>query len=109
MEHKIPKILSLFESILVYVGEQNGIDMSSFSLSRVKRYFETGVRRALGEALVEYGFPLGAVRRLEDKFNFSTMNTTTAKVYCRLHLKEIDQQLDVYERKLFRKAMRTIT
>lgn len=109
VEHKIPKILSLFESILVYVGERNGVDMSTFSLSRVKRYYETGVRSALGEALIEYGFPLGAVRRLEEKFSLSTMNTTTAKVYCRLHLKEIDQQLDVYERKLFRKAMRTIT
>lgn len=109
VEHKIPKILSLFESILVYVGERNGMDLSTFSLSRVKRYYETGVRSALGEALIEYGFPLGAVRRLEEKFSFSTMNTTTAKVYCRLHLKEIDQQLDVYERKLFRKAMRTIT
>ncbi len=108
VEHKIPKILSLFESILVYVGERRGMDMSTFSLSRVKRYYETGVRSALGEALIEYGFPLGAVRRLEDKFSFATMNTTAAKVYCRHHLNEIDQQLDTYEKKLFRKAMRTI-
>lgn len=109
IEHKIPKILSLFESILVFVGERNGMDMSTFSLSRVKRYYETGVRSALGEALTEYGFPLGAIRRLEEKFNFETMNTSRAKAYCRYHLKEIDQLLDPYEEKLFRKAMRTIT
>lgn len=108
IEHKIPKILSLFESILVYVGERNGIDMSAFSLSRVKRYYETGVRSPLGEALIEYGFPLGAVRRLEEKFNFAGMSTTTAKMYCRTHIKYIDNELDSYEKKLFRKAMRTI-
>ena len=109
VEHKIPKILSLFESILTYVGERNGMDMSTFSLSKVKRYYETGVRSALGEALVEYGFPLGTVRRLEERFRFVTMNTAEAKDYCRSHLKEIYQLLDGYERKLFVKAMRSIT
>ena len=92
----------------MYVGERNGIDMSAFSLSRVKRYYETGVRSPLGEALIEYGFPLGAVRRLEEKFNFAGMSTTTAKMYCRTHIKYIDNELDSYEKKLFRKAMRTI-
>ena len=38
LEHKIPKILSLFESIVVFVAKQEGIGVETFSLSRVRRY-----------------------------------------------------------------------
>lgn len=108
VEHKIPKILSLFESILTYVGEQNGVDMTTFSLSKVKRYYETGVRSPVGEALIEYGFPLGAIRRIETRFKLTSMTPGEARVFFREHLREVDLLLDGYERKLFRKAMRTI-
>lgn len=108
VEHKIPKILSLFESILIYVGERNGVDMTNFSLSRVKRYYETGVRSPIGEALVEYGFPLDAIRRLENQFRLTSMTPGEARAFFREHLREVDLLLDPYERKLFRKAMLTI-
>lgn len=108
VEHKIPKILSLFESILIYVGERNGADMTNFSLSRVKRYYETGVRSPIGEALVEYGFPLDAIRRLENQFRLTCMTPGEARAFFREHLHEVDLLLDTYERKLFRKAMLTI-
>lgn len=108
VEHKIPKILSLFESILTYVGERNGVDMTNFSLSKVKRYYETGVRSPIGEALIEYGFPLGAIRRIEIRFKLTAMTPGEARVFFREHLREVDSLLDGYERKLFRKVMRTI-
>ena len=79
-----------------------------FSLSRVRRYYETGVKSLLGEALIEYGFPTDAIRRIEEKHGkIKSMTATDAKDYCRIHFREIESLLDAYERSLFIKAMRT--
>lgn len=108
LEHKIPKILSLFESIMIFVAQTKNIDVDTFSLSRVRRYYETGVKSLLGEALIEYGFPTDAIRRIEEKHGrIKSMTVTEAKAYCRVHFREIQLLLDTYERSLFVKAMRT--
>ena len=108
LEHKIPKILSLFESIIVFVANEKGINADTFSLSRVRRYYETGVKSLLGEALIEYGFPTDAIRRIEEKHErIKSMTVTEAKNYCRTHFREIQLLLDSYERNLFVRAMRT--
>lgn len=108
LEHKIPKILSLFESIVVFVAKQEGIGVETFSLSRVRRYYETGVKSLLGEALIEYGFPTDAIRRIEENHKkIKSMTVSEAKEYCRLHFREVQLLLDTYERGLFIKAMRT--
>lgn len=108
LEHKIPKILSLFESIVVFVAKQEGIGVETFSLSRVRRYYETGVKSLLGEALIEYGFPTDAIRRIEEHHKkIKSMTVSEAKEYCRLHFREVQLLLDTYERSLFIKAMRT--
>lgn len=105
---KIPKILSLFESIVVFVAKQEGIGVETFSLSRVRRYYETGVKSLLGEALIEYGFPTDAIRRIEENHKkIKSMTVSEAKEYCRLHFREVQLLLDTYERGLFIKAMRT--
>lgn len=108
LEHKIPKILSLFESVIVFVANEKGINTETFSLSRVRRYYETGVKSLLGESLIEYGFPTDAIRRIEEKHeSIKNMTITEAKDYCRAHFREIQSLLDAYERSLFIKAMRT--
>ena len=108
LEHKIPKILSLFESIIAFVAQEKGINTATFSLSHVRRYYETGVKSSLGEALVEYGFPIDAIRRIEEKHSrLSTMTVAEAKNYCRTHFQGIQTLLDNYEKNLFIKAMRT--
>ena len=108
LEHKIPKILSLFESIIVFVAQEMGMNTANFSLSRVRRYYETGVKSLLGEALVEYGFPIDAIRRIEEKHNrVSTMTVKEAKNYCRDHFFEVGTLLDEYEKNLFIRAMKT--
>lgn len=108
LEHKIPKILSLFESIVVFVAKQEGIGVETFSLSRVRRYYETGVKSLLGEALIEYGFPTDAIRRIEEAHSkIKSMPVMDAKDYCRHHFREIQSLLDTYEWELFIKAMRT--
>lgn len=109
LEHKIPKMLSLFESIIVFVAQSRGINMDGFSLSRVRRYYETGVKTPLGEALMEYGFPVDAIRNLEDKFDqLRNLDLTESKTFCRQHYKEIISVFDSYEIDLFIRAMNSI-
>ena len=95
-------------SIVVFVAKQEGIGVETFSLSRVRRYYETGVKSLLGEALIEYGFPTDAIRRIEENHKkIKSMTVSEAKEYCRLHFREVQLLLDTYERSLFIKAMRT--
>ena len=109
LEHSIPKIISLFESILTYVAEQNGEDTSAFNLSHVRRYYETGVKSAIGEALIEYGFPTDAVRRIEEKhISLCRLAVSEGKNYCRANYHAITPLLDPYENKLFVAAMKTL-
>ena len=109
LEHKIPKMLSLFESIIVFVAQSHGISMDGFSLSRVRRYYETGVKTPLGEALMEYGFPVDAIRNLEDNFDqLRNLDLTESKTFCRQHYKEIISVFDSYEIDLFIRAMNSI-
>lgn len=109
IEHKIPKILSLFESIIIFVGQSKGDSTESFSLAGVRRYYETGVKSAIGEALIEYGFPTDAIRRLENQYSVLIgMSVQDAKDYCRKKYREIVELMDKYENQLFIKAMRTL-
>lgn len=108
LEHKIPKILSLFQSIITFVAMQKGDDSGNFSLSHVCRYYETGVKSPLGEALIEYGFPTDAIRRIEKKFvPLLTLDVAEAKIFCRKYYHSIFNLLDAYEQELFIKAMNT--
>lgn len=108
LEHNIPKIISLFESIITFVAAKKGDDVSSFSLSHVRRYYETGVKSLIGEALIEYGFPTDAIRRIEEKHSvICRLGVSEAKNYCRAHYREITLLLDDYENKLFVSAMKT--
>lgn len=109
LEHKIPKILSLFESIIIFVAQQKDINIDSFSLSKVRRYYETGVKTTLGEALIEYGFPTDAVRRIEDSHkNLSNLSLTESKNYCRKNFTQLKTFFDKYEMELFVKAMKAL-
>lgn len=109
LEHKIPKILSLFESVASYVAQKKGISTDDFSLSKIRRYYETGVKTPLGEALIEYGFPLDAIRRIEDRHSeLKNLSISEAKLFCREHYRSsIQFLLDKYENALFIKAMNT--
>lgn len=98
----------MFESILDFAANEKGLSTETFSLSRVRRYYETGVKSLLGEALIEYGFPTDAIRRIEENHKkIKSMTVAEAKKYCRLHFHEVQSLLDTYERGLFIKAMRT--
>jgi hypothetical protein len=104
VEHKIPKLLSLFESIMVYAGFIKGYDMDTFSLSKVKRYYETGVKSSFGEQLVEYGYPIDAIRRIEKEHPYLLhFDFEDSLEYCKSHLPKLCEGLDNYEEKLLKK------
>ena len=56
IEHKIPKILALFETIFSYASLLRRKTLDNFSLSKVSRFYETGVKSYIGEQLIEFGF-----------------------------------------------------
>lgn len=109
IEHKIPKMLALFESIFLYASLLKGIKLNNFSLSKVTRFFETGVKSYFGEQLVEFGFPVDAIKRIEDNNeDLVSMNAEKSKKYISEHLLAIREILDEYEKELFNRALKSI-
>lgn len=107
IEHKIPKMLSLFESIIVYAATLRGYDMEMFSLSKVNRYYETGVKSSFGEQLVEFGYPIDAIRRIEKEHpRLLYLDFQNSLVYCQNNFQQLTQGLDKYEKKLLNRFMK---
>jgi hypothetical protein len=108
IEHKIPKMLALFESIFTYAAELKRISLNNFSLSKVIRFYETGVRSYFGEQLVEFGFPIDAIRRIEDKYpQLLALGRAEVKEYVINRKQNIDSLLDEYEKKLLNRALKS--
>ena len=109
IEHKIPQILSLFEALLSQAAEIKGYNRENLSLSKVIRFFETGVKSVFGEELVSFGFPTGTVRRIEEAHSdFLNFDLDSSKKYYFLHKKEIQSLLDKYEDRLIKDAVKSI-
>lgn len=109
IEHKIPKILALFETIFSYVSLLRRKTLDNFSLSKVSRFYETGVKSYIGEQLIEFGFPVDAIKRIEDNnLRLLSMDASASQKYILEHLEDIKQLLDSYERGLLDKALKSI-
>ena len=109
IEHKIPKMLTLFETIFLYASSLKGKELNNFSLSRVARFFETGVKSYFGEQLVEFGFPVDAIKRIEDSnAELVSLNGDLSKKYIKEHVVEIKKVLDAYEKELLDRALKSI-
>lgn len=109
IEHKFPMLLSLFEIIFLHASSIRGRKIENFTLSRVMRFYETGVKSYFGEQLVEFGFPVDAIKKIEDdNVELLTMDAADSKRYIRGHLLKIKKVLDEYESILMEKALKTI-
>lgn len=109
IEHKIPKILALFETIFSYASLLRRKTLDNFSLSKVSRFYETGVKSYIGEQLIEFGFPVDAIKRIEDNnLRLLSMHASASQKYILEHLEDIKQLLDSYERGLLDKALKSI-
>lgn len=109
IEHKIPKMLALFESIFVCAANIREQALENFSLSKAIRFYETGVKSYFGEQLVEFGFPVDAIKRIEENNSkLITLNAETTKNYIVNNLQKISSVLDEYEKKLMKNALKSI-
>lgn len=109
IEYKFPKLLALFETIFLYASSLKGKKINNFTLSKVMRFFETGVKSYFGEQLVEFGFPVDAIKRIEDNnMKLLSMNADSSKKYIQEHIPSINQVLDDYEKLLLNKAVKSI-
>lgn len=109
IEHKFPKLLALFETIFLFASNLRGYKLNNFTLSKVSRFYETGVKSYFGEQLVEFGFPVDAIRRIEDNnFKLISMNANSSMEYVQQYLPRITQDLDEYEKELLKKALASI-
>lgn len=109
IEHKIPKMLTLFENVYSYAMSVKKLEFSNFSLSKVSRFYETGVKSLFGEGVVEYGFPVDAIKKIEDT-NAIIMdsNVENAKLYIVQHWEKVCRVLDEYEKILLQKAIKSL-
>ncbi len=106
VEYEIPRALSLFESIFAYVAELKEYSTAELGLSKVISYFETGVKSPFGSSLMEYGFPVDTVRKIELKFSdLIRMDAMEGKEYYRRNESEINELLDDYEKQLIDEAI----
>ena len=102
-------MLTLFETIFLYASSLKGKELNNFLLSKVTRFFETGVKSYFGERLVEFGFPVDAIKRIEDSnAKLVSMNADLSKKYIKEHLIEIKKVLDAYEKELLDRALKSI-
>jgi hypothetical protein len=109
IEHKFPQFLTLFESIFACAAQKLNRDLVDFSLAKVIRYYETGVRSYFGEQLIEFGFPTDTVREIEKRHKqLISADSTTSKNYITQHHDEITKLLDDYEKGLYTEAIKSL-
>ena len=109
IEHKIPKLLALFECIFICACKEKNKECKGFSLSAVIRFYETGVQSYFGEQLVEFGFPIDAIIRIEhNNKELLYAGVEKTKTYVFDNLKKIMGDLDDFEKLLLRRAIKTI-
>lgn len=97
------------KQFFLYASSLKGVKLNNFSLSKVTRFFETGVKSYFGEQLVEFGFPVDAIKRIEDcNVKLVSMNADLSKKYIQEHLADIKKVLDTYEKELLDRALKSI-
>lgn len=92
-----------------YASSLKGKKINNFTLSKVSRFYETEVKSYFGQQLIEYGFPVDAIKRIEDEnIQLITLDTDSSRKYIKEHIHRINQVLDEYEETLLNKALRSI-
>lgn len=109
IEHKFPQLLTLFESIFTCAAQKRNYNIEGFSLARVIRYYETGVRSYFGEQLVEFGFPTDTIRVIEKAHpDLVTANAEMTKKYIERYNTGIISLLDGFEQGIYLEALKSL-
>ncbi|MPN24305.1 hypothetical protein SDC9_171701 [bioreactor metagenome] len=99
----------MFESIFSFAAEKKGFNISGFSLSKVTRFYETGVRSAFGEELAEFGFPTNTIREIEKHFpQLLDFDIGQSKTFYFQNKGNVYTLLDSYEKHLIQQAVESM-
>ena len=83
--------------------------LENFSLSKVIRFYETGVKSYFGEQLIEYGYPVDAIRRIERRNQILVRyGADETKKFVKDQFQRMTDDLDQYEEQLLYQAIRSI-
>lgn len=98
IEYQLPRIISLFESLLNRAFEIKNIQLSEpIDLSRVIRYFEIGASTLLGTDMIEKGVPIVTVKKIESmRFNSDELMEQRAQL--KNHFSARTYMFDPYEK-----------
>jgi hypothetical protein len=100
IEYQLPRILSLFESLINRAFELNNIALNNpVDLSKIIRYFEVGAKTLLGADMIEKGVPIITVRKLE-KNGIIGETLEQQKQYFNSRFFQVFFYLDSYEREM---------
>lgn len=106
IEYEMPKLLCLFEALYQQAGILLKYDMQKFNMSAIIRYFELGITTELGLFLVEFGFPIDTIRRIEQTYGgISKMSAVEATMYIQKHRINLSNVIDSYEMDLYNRAL----
>ena len=98
IEYQLPRIISLFESLLNRAFEIKNIQLSEpIDFSRVIRYFEIGASTLLGTDMIEKGVPVVTVKKIEN-MRFNSDELMEQRVQLKNHFSARAYMFDSYEK-----------
>lgn len=98
IEYQLPRIISLFESLIIRAFEIKKIQLSKpIDLSNIIRFFEIGATSPLGIDMVEKAIPIVTVRKIDNlRFNSSELDEQQREFATKF--KNIADSFDDYEK-----------
>lgn len=101
---KIPKLLSVIESIQKYVFEKHGISNYGEYTTFASLLENDGVSKRL-QFLVDYGVPSSAIRKIDKIIPIEIESDFDVILFIKNNKSEVDNKLIKYERELLNKAI----
>lgn len=98
IEYQLPRILSLFETLINRAYELNGHPLGKpLDLSKIIRYFEVGAKTEIGIDMMERGVPVITVRKIEQR-RIDGDTLLEQKIYLKENAGKFMFDLDDYEK-----------
>ena len=98
IEYQLPRIISLFESMIIRAFEIKKIQLSKpIDLSNIIRFFEIGATSPLGIDMVEKAIPIVTVKKI-DRIRFNTAELEGQRKEFEKLFMQIANQFDQYEK-----------
>lgn len=107
IEYRIPKLLSVYTSILVFICQTRNIEISKEAVKRIINYYETGVKSTVGNELRNKGLPIITIRILEKEFSEHMYDSFDKfkLFYHDMKGTKFDNHLDDFEMKLLKELI----